>query len=125
MTPNLTRSIRVARHRLNGTPLDEVDQIDQQRREASLEFQVLLSRKLDFEVRIDLLLRARYFWHEDSPAVAVTLEGHNFLLTQTKGGCLLQEEIDGQWSNLVELAAEDNQFEDRLLAALGGALDAG
>ncbi|MHB1840048.1 MAG: hypothetical protein ACYCPD_09835 [Acidobacteriaceae bacterium] len=54
MTPNLARYIRIARHHIYGTPLDEESQIEQQRISAIEDLQTYVVRKIDVSVRMEL-----------------------------------------------------------------------
>jgi hypothetical protein len=113
----------MARHRLDGTPVADDEQVDHQRNQAIEDFKLLLAVKIEIAVRAELLLGASYFWHEDGPAVEFTLDSRRFLLVREADRCLLLVKADGQSSRLAELPVEDSHFEDQLLVALGDALD--
>src|ERR1700683_1367516 len=54
MNPALTRHIRVARHRLYGTPLDESTVKDERLAIALMEFKTFLTRRIGLEIRIEI-----------------------------------------------------------------------
>jgi hypothetical protein len=124
LTPKLAMYIRMARHHIDGTALDEEDQIEQQRTRAIEEFQVYIARRMDILVRMEVFSRANWCWDDATGAsVQFSVDGHSFLLMQQNEGCHLFLEADGNKIPLAVLSDEDNQFADHFLAELGDALE--
>jgi hypothetical protein len=88
------------------------------------EFKSFLAAKTDPWVRLELLLAADYLWLETGPAVRFQLDDHVFVLAKHEGQCWFLEEMGRQRRELARLADDDQQFEARLLGALGDTLAA-
>ena len=125
VTPNLARYIRIARHRIFGTPLDEENRIEEQRASAIEEFQIYIARKIDISIRMELFVPANWCWDDATGAsVQFSVDGHSFVLAQQKDGCHLFLEADGSKIPLAVLPDQDRQqFTDRLLIEISDALE--
>ncbi len=123
MTPKLAMYIRIARHHMDGTPLDEEDRIEQQRTRAIEGFQVYIGRRIDFSIRLEVFSPADWFWEPTGTSVRFPVDGQSFLLAQQNGGCHLFLEAGGNKIPLAVLSDEDKQFADHFLAELGDALE--
>ncbi len=125
MTPNLARYIRIARHHIYGTPLDEESQIEQQRISAIEDLQTYVIRKVDVSIRMELLAPANWYWDDAIGAsVQFSVDGHSFFLAQKNGGCQLFHEVNGDKIPLTLLPDQDRQqFTDHLLVAIADALE--
>lgn len=124
MTPKLGMYIRIARHHMDGTPIDDEDRIDQQRTSSIEEFQVYIARRMDILVRMEVFSPANWFWDATGPAVQFSVDGHSFLLAQQNGGCHLFLEAEGNKVSLAVLPDQDRQlFTDHFLVEIGDALE--
>jgi hypothetical protein len=123
MRPELKRLILNACARLGGCALSTEEAEENTRRQAIEDFKVLLARKIDLSTRAELFLGGEYVWLETRPTVRFEVDGHSLLLAGGNGECELTEECGGHTMPLARLAVSDPRFEDRLLAALGAALD--
>ena len=125
MTANLARYIRIARHHVHGTPLDEEDRIDQQKISAMEELQTYVVRKIEPAVRGELFASAKWCWDDAIGAsVQFSIEGQTFLLAQQDEGCRLLHELNGNKVLLTVLPDQDRQrLTDHLLVAIGDALE--
>lgn len=124
LNPKLAMYIRIARHHMDGTPLDEEDRISQQKAAAIEEFQINIARKVDIVIRMELFFHAHWFWDATGPAVRFSVDGQSFLLlARQDGSCYLFLEADGNKIPLTVLLDEDKQFADHFLAELGDALE--
>jgi hypothetical protein len=120
MRPELQRLIRNARNRQEGrTPADEEIKEDLQY-QLLWDFKVFLARKIDLNTRLDILIDADFFCHDSCPSLKFRIDDHVFVLSQPDDECYLWEETGGETRELTRLSNDDSQFEDRLLAALGG-----
>ncbi len=125
MTPNLARYIRIARHHICGTTLDEESQIEQQRISAIEDLQTYVVRKIDISVRRELFVPGNWSWNDAIGAsVQFSVDGQGFLLAQQDEGCRLFHELNGDNVLLTVLTDQDRQqFTDQLLVAIGDALE--
>ena len=125
VTPNLARYIRIARHHVHGTPLDEESRIEQQRISAIEDLQTYVVRKIDPSVRGELFAPAKWYWDDAIGAsVQFSIDGQSFLLAQQDEGCRLFHELNGNEVLLAVLPDQDRQqFTDHLLVAIGDALE--
>ena len=79
MTPNLARYIRIARHHIHGTPLDEESRIEQQKISAIEDLQTYVVRKIDPSVRGELLAPAKWYWDDAIGAsVQFSIDGPHY-----------------------------------------------
>ena len=122
MTPKLAMYIRIARHHIDGTPLDEEDRIEQQRTRAIEEFQVYIARRIDFSVRLEVMSPANWSWDETGTSVRFSVDGQSFLLAQENGSCHLFLEAGGDKVPLAMLLDEDKKFADHFLVEIDDAL---
>lgn len=122
MTPKLAMYIRIARHHIDGTALDEEDQIEQQRTRAIKEFQVYIARRIDFSIRLEVFSPADWFWEPTGTSVRFSVDGQSFLLDQQNEDCHLFLEADGNKVPLTVLSDQDKQFADHFLIEIGDAL---
>ena len=124
MTPNLARYIKIARHHIYGTPLDEENRIEQQRASAIEELQTYVVRKIDVAVRMELVLSN---WHWDDAigtCVQFSVDGHSFFLALQRGGCHLFLDVEGDKVEIAKLPDQDRQqFTDHLLVAIGNVVE--
>ncbi len=125
MTPNLARYIRIARHHVHGTPLDEESRIEQQRISAIEDLQTYVVRKIDISVRMELFAPGNWSWDDAIGAsVQFSVDSHSFLLAHQDEGCRLFHELNGDKVLLTVLPDQDRQqLTDHLLVAIGDALD--
>ena len=125
MTPNLARYIQIARHRIYGTPLDEENQIEQQRVSAIEDFQMYIFQKMDISVRRELFVDSSWSWDDAIGAsVQFSVDGRNFFLALQNGGCRLFLELEGDKVELAKLPDQDRQqFTDHLLVAIGDVVE--
>ena len=125
MTPNLARYIRIARHHVQGTPLDDESRIEQQRISAVEDLQTYVVRKIDISVRMELFVSANWYWDDAIGAsVQFSIDGQSFLLALQEEGCRLFHELNGEKVLLTVLRDQDRQqFTDHLLVAIGDALE--
>ncbi|MDR5726680.1 MAG: hypothetical protein RB191_04335, partial [Terriglobia bacterium] len=125
MTPNLARYIRIARHHVQGTPLDDESRIEQQRISAVEDLQTYVVRKIDISVRMELFVPANWYWDDAIGAsVQFSIDGQSFLLALQEEGCRLFHELNGEKVLLTVLRDQDRQqFTDHLLVAIGDALE--
>ena len=122
MTPKLAMYIRIARHHIDGTPLDEEDRIEQQRTRAIEEFQVYIARRIDFSIRLEVMSPANWSSDETGTSVRFSGDGQSFLLARQNGSCHLFLEAGGNKIPLAMLLDEDKQFADYFLIEIGDAL---
>lgn len=125
MTPNLARYIRIARHHIYGTPLDEENRIEQQRASAIEEFQIYLARKMDISIRMELFVPANWYWDDATGAtVQFSVDGQSFFLALQNGGCHLFLDVEGDKVEIAKLPDQERQqFTDHLLVAIGDAVE--
>ena len=125
MTPNRARYIQIARHNINGTPLDEANRIDQQRASAIEELQIYLARKMDISIRMELFVPANWDCDDATGAtVRFSVDSQSFLLAYQSERCHLFKEVNGSKVPLAVLPDQDRQqFTDHLLVAIGDALE--
>ena len=125
MTTDLARYIRIARHHVRGTPLDEESRIDQQKISAIEELQTYVVRKIDPSVRGELFAPAKWYWDDAIGAsVQFSIDGQRFFLVQQDEGCRLFHELNGDKVLLTVLPDQDRQrLTDHLLVAIGDALE--
>jgi hypothetical protein len=125
MTPNLARYVRIARHHIHGTPLDEESRIEQQRISAIEDLQTYVVRKIDISVRMELFVSANWYWDDTIGAsVQFSIDGQSFLLAPQEEGCRLFQEVNGSNVFIAMLPDRDRQqLTDHLLVALGDALE--
>ncbi|HXP45090.1 MAG TPA: hypothetical protein VN833_32890 [Candidatus Acidoferrales bacterium] len=121
MNPALTRHIRVARHRLYGTPLDESAQEDERLATALMEFKTFLTRRIDLEVRIELYVDTSWQSNLDGCSLQFKVDHQLFLLAQRADHCELFLRSQGNDVLLAKLS-DNEQFQDRLLVAIDDAL---
>lgn len=125
MRDELLFRIREARCRMEGRPPSDEDQAMAIRRKAIEDFQVLLAQKLDIGTRWELLFQASYIWFDTGPAVCFDVDDRHFVLAQEFDELALFEAGGGSPGTRMELcrlSLNEEQLEDRLLAALGVAL---
>jgi hypothetical protein len=124
MTPNLARYIRIARHHIYGTPLDEESRIEQQKISAIEDLQTYVVRKIDISVRRELFVPGNWSWNDAIGAsVQFSVDGQSFLLALQEEGCRLLHEVNGDKVLLTVLRDQDRQqFTDHLLVVIGDAL---
>jgi len=101
--------IRIARHHIDGTPIDEEDRIDQQRTSAIEEFQVYIARRIDILIRMELFFQANWFWDAAGPAVRFSVDGNTFFMAQQNESCHLFLEADKEKIPLKMLSDQDRQ----------------
>jgi len=125
MTTDLARYIRIARHHIYGTPLDEESRIEQQRISAVEDLQTYVVRKIDTSVRGELFAPAKWYWDDAIGAsVQFSIDGQRFFLVQQDEGCRLFHELNGNKVLLAVLPDQDRpQLTDLLLVEIGDALD--
>lgn len=125
MTPNLARYVRIARHHIHGTPLDEESRIEQQRISAIEDLQTYVVRKIDISVRMELFVSANWYWDDTIGAsVQFSIDGQSFLLAPQEEGYRLFQEVNGSNVFIAMLPDRDRQqLTDHLLVALGDALE--
>ncbi len=125
MTPNLARYIRIARHHIYGTPLDEESRIEQQKISAIEDLQTYVVRKIDTSVRGELFAPANWYWDDAIGAsVQFSIDGQCFFLAQQDEGCHLLHELNGDKVLLTVQPDQDRQrLTDQLLVAIGDALE--
>ena len=123
MRPELQCLILNARARLGGCALSADETEENARRQAIEDFKVLLAGKIDLSTRAELFLGGQYVWLENRPAVRFQIDGYMFLVAGGKQDCELAEECRGEIMPLARLAVSDPRFEDRLLAAVGDAVE--
>lgn len=123
MRPEVKRLILNARARLGGYALPPGEAEENARRQAIEDFQVQLAGKIHMTTRLELLWGGDYVWLETRPAVRFQIDGHTFFLAAAKQECELLEECGGERVPLTCLALSDPSFEDRLLAAVGDAVE--
>lgn len=116
--------IRIARHHIDGTPLDEEHRIDQQRASAIEEFQIYIARNMDISIRMELFVPANWCWDDATGAtVQFSVDGQSFLLAQQNEGCQLFQEVNGSKVPLAMLPDQDReQFTDHFLVEIDDAL---
>jgi hypothetical protein len=124
MTPNLARYVRIARHHVHRTPLDEESRIEKQRISAIEELQTYVVRRIDTSVRMELFVPAKWYWDDAIGAsVQFPVDGHSFLLAQQDEGCRLFHEVNGSKAQIAMPPDRDRQqLTDHLLVAIGDAL---
>ena len=122
MNPNLTRLIKMARHRLEGVPLDKDDQLEQEHAKAVNAFNDRLAELMNFSLRVELFFGAKWFWGTGGPSVQFEVDGNCFLLIKDNESYQLYVHADGRNKLLITLSDDDKQFADRLLIALGDTL---
>jgi hypothetical protein len=108
---------------LEGVPLQDDERAENMRRQAIEGFKVFLAQKIDFVTRTELLWGADYFWQETGPAVRFEVDGRAFVLAKKEDGTCCLNQKDGD--SMAVLLADDKQFEDRLLVAVGSMLENG
>jgi hypothetical protein len=123
MRQELERRIREAHRRLEGGVPTEDERVEAAQHQAIEDFKVFLAQRIDFITRTELLLGADYFWQETGPAVRFELDGRVFVLAKKEDGTCCLSEKDGE--SMAVLLADDKQFEDRLLVAVGSMLENG
>ena len=125
MTPNLARYIRIARHHICGTPLDEESQIEQQRISAIEDLQTYVVRKIDISVRMELFVPPNWYWDDAvGAAVQFSVDGQSFFLALQDEGCRLFHEVSGHSVLLTVLPDQDRQqFTNHLLVEIGNVLE--
>ena len=125
MTTDLARYIRIARHHIYGTPLDEESRIEQQRISAVEDLQTYVVRKIDTSVRGELFAPAKWYWDDAIGAsVQFSIDGQRFFLVQQDEGCRLFHESNGDKVLLTALLEQDRQqVTDHLLVAIADALE--
>jgi hypothetical protein len=126
MRDELLFRIREARCRIEGRPPSDQDQATAIRRQAIEDFKLLLARKLCTSTRMELLFPGTYIWLETGPAVRFDLDDRHFMLAEQFDDVILSEYVAGSPETkreLSRLSTYDDQFEDRLLAAIGVALE--
>jgi hypothetical protein len=114
--------IRLAKARLAGQPLDPQSIPGYQREEKLKAFGKLIEDKLAPETWCSIFLLNRKVWLKGGPALTATV------LTDTKRFVLTIRPVDGGFemggpAGVVHLA-DDDQLNDRLLVAVGEALEA-
>jgi hypothetical protein len=125
MRAELEQKIQEARERLGLGALTAEQRAEQERTQAMDEFKIFLAGRIEPWTRIELLMGAEYFWGQTGPAVRFGVDNHVFLLARCGDDAgLFVEEAAGERRELVRLAADDPQFDDRLLAGIGDALQA-
>lgn len=123
MRPELKRLILNARARLDGRALSPDETEENARQQALEDFKLVLAGKIDTTTRLELLFGGEYVWLENRPAVRFEIDGHTFLLASAETDCELIQECNAQSLSLIRLALSDPSFEDRLLAAVGDAVE--
>ena len=125
MTPNLAMHIRIARHHIDGTTLDEEDRIEQQRTSAIEELQIYIARNMDISICMELFVPANWCCDDATGAsVQFSVDGQSFLLAQQNEGYHLFQEVNGSKVPLAMLPDENRQqFTDHLLVEIGDALE--
>ncbi len=123
MTPTLERFIRLARSRITGTPLSPEEIADTHKQEEIEQFKIYLVRKVRLDVRWELFAERIWDRNEEGCLLEFAVDGRVFLLQQIGKECKLTHQVRGQHV-MLELLADDQQFEDRLLVAVGDALQA-
>ena len=124
LRPELKRLILNARARLGGYELPAGQAEENTRRQAIEEFKILLAGRIDTTTRLELLLGGEYVWLQTGPAVRFGIDGHTFVIAGADEECQLWDQHGGELLQPACLAVSDPSFEDRLLAAIGAALDA-
>jgi hypothetical protein len=122
MREELQQRIREARERLGMRALTEEERAESGRREAMDEFKIFLVGKTDPWIRAELLVGGDYLWLETGPAARFQVDDHVFVLAKHEGECQLLEDTGTQRRELARVADDDQQFEARLLVALGDIL---
>ncbi len=126
MRDQLIHRIREAQRRLDCRLRSDEEQAASIRQEAIEDFKLLLAEKLEFGTRIELLLEGKLVWLDNGPAFRFELDGHQFLLAQEFTDIRLAKaagEGEDVYEELCILSREDERFEDRLLTAIGSALE--
>ena len=109
MNPNLTRLIKMARHRLEGVPLDKDDQLEQEHAKAVNAFNDRLVELMSFSLRVELFFGAKWFWGILGPSVQFEVDGNSFLLIKNNESYQLFLHADGRNKLLITLSDDDKQ----------------
>lgn len=117
----LRRLIREARARLEGAPVSDEDREQRRRNDILDRFALWIKRRVEPETWA-ALFPLNQAWYEDGPALEVIVDRFaqdekTFLMRPIEGGI----ELIGPTGTVP--IADDGQFNDKLLASLGDALD--
>lgn len=114
--------IELAKARLEGRPIDPETMPSRHQEERQKAFETLIRDKLEHAVWVNLFIMKNDLWINNGPAIRSEVLTHekrvSFTLRPVEGGF----EFDGACG--VVLLPDDDKFNDRLLVAVGEALDA-
>ncbi len=121
MTPTLARFIRSAQNRVRGRVMSERELADSQHQEEIEHFKMVLNRKLQIGVKLELFFHTAWIWAPDGCALQFTVDEQIFVLKQMGKDCELSRKVRGKQEFLAVLL-DNEQFEDHLLVAIGDVL---
>ena len=123
MPPTLKRYIRIAQHRIRGVPVTPETLREEEVASAINNFKRFLRNKMDLEVWFELVLCSEFARGKEGCSVEFVIDDHHFLVTQQMDTFRLIQKRPTEDVSLQVLSADHENFGDKLLVAIGDALD--